>query len=71
MKGISGSTYLSFAFVTTSALAYFVPSFIAWKRIRRRFVWLFIVNLLIGWTVVGWMIVLIWASEMTCKETDK
>ena len=71
MKGISGSTYLSFAFVTISVLAYFVPSLVAWRRIKRRFVWIFALNLLTGWTAIGWMVALIWATEGTGRNEDK
>ena len=38
---------------------YFVPSIIA--RNKRDFAAIFIVNLLFGWTFIGWIIALIWA----------
>jgi len=37
---------------------YFIPTALAW---RKRNVWaIFALNLLLGWTVIGWIIALVW-----------
>ena len=41
------------------ALAYFLPSIIAHNK--RNAGAIFVLNLLTGWTVVGWVIALVWA----------
>lgn len=46
-------------FVIVGILLYFLPSIIAHNK--RDFAAIFIVNLLFGWTVVGWIIALVWA----------
>lgn len=40
-------------------LLYFLPAIIAHSK--REFAAIFIVNLLFGWTFIGWIIALIWA----------
>ena len=42
-------------------ILYFVPSIIALFRIHRDFLLIFFVNILIGWTFFGWLLVLFWA----------
>jgi len=46
-------------FMTLSALLYFLPTIIA--RHKSDLMGVFIVNLLFGWTVIGWFVALIWA----------
>lgn len=46
-------------FLFFSALLYFLPTIIG--RHKADFMGIFIVNLLFGWTVIGWFIALIWA----------
>ena len=52
---------LVFAFVIAAAI-YFVPTFIAAMRAHPRKRLVFALNLLLGWTVIGWVSALIWAS---------
>jgi hypothetical protein len=42
-----------------SVLLYFLPAIIG--RRKREAVGIFLVNLLLGWTVIGWIIALLWA----------
>ena len=43
--------------------SYFLPTIIARTRSARRPATIFAVNLLLGWTVVGWVTALIWAMS--------
>jgi len=53
-------------FFALFALAYFIPTWLAFSK-RHPARWLiFLVNLLLGGTVLGWLIALIWA----CSEGD-
>ncbi len=38
---------------------YFLPTIVGWKKRNRRAI--FVVNFLLGWTIVGWFGALIWA----------
>jgi hypothetical protein len=46
-------------FLFFSALLYFVPTIIARNKVD--FMGIFLVNLLLGWTGIGWIVALIWA----------
>ena len=41
---------------------YLVPSFVALLRNHRNSVAIILLNLFLGWTALGWIIALIWAS---------
>ena len=40
---------------------YFLPSFIAWRRNHRNTAAIVVVNLLLGWSFIGWIAALVWA----------
>ena len=40
---------------------YVVPTVIALARHKRSTGWIIALNLLLGWTVVGWVVALVWA----------
>lgn len=40
---------------------YFIPSIIAHNRNHRQFTAIFLLNLLTGWTFIGWVAALIWS----------
>lgn len=44
-------------------LFYFLPSIIAAARSMRDLVSIFVLNLLLGWTAIGWVIALVWALK--------
>jgi len=46
-------------FCTFCLLVYFLPSIIGHQK--RSFGAIFVLNLLLGWTVIGWIAALIWA----------
>lgn len=41
--------------------AYFVPTFVAIVKKRDNLQTISLVNILLGWTIVGWVVALIWA----------
>jgi hypothetical protein len=42
---------------------YFLPAIIAFARSKRDAVSILILNLLLGWTAIGWVIALVWALK--------
>jgi hypothetical protein len=40
---------------------YFLPTIIAFAREKRDAVSILVLNLLLGWTMIGWVIALVWA----------
>jgi hypothetical protein len=43
------------------AVVYFVPSMLARARRHGRMAGIFWLNLALGWTLIGWMLTLVWA----------
>lgn len=52
--------YLYLLFV----IPYFLPSFVAAARGHRNAGAIFLLNLVLGWTVFGWIIALVWAARI-------
>src|SRR5271163_4379903 len=46
-------------FLVVSIFLYFLPAFLA--RDKHNFTAILVLNLLAGWTVIGWIIALVWA----------
>ena len=40
---------------------YFLPSIIALARSKRNTLSIFLLNIFLGWTLVGWVVALVWA----------
>ena len=53
------------------AFAYFLPSIMAYSRGHQNTGMIFLVNLLRGWTVFGWIGALVWAATAVEKPLDK
>ncbi len=67
---MSFSDVLFFICVVVLSLAvYFLPSFVAWKKQRQDAI--IVLNLLLGWTVRGWIGALIWAMCEKPVQTAK
>ena len=43
---------------------YFLPTVIAYARVKRNIWAIFALNLLLGWSVIGWVIALVWALSV-------
>jgi hypothetical protein len=44
-------------------LLYFLPSIIALTRSKRNTLSIFLLNFFLGWTLVGWVVALVWAVK--------
>ena len=60
---------MSLFVVPVLALLYFLPTIIAAQREKSNTVGIFTMNLLWGWTFVGWVIALVWA--LSRQSVDK
>ena len=43
---------------------YFLPTIVALVRHKRNVVSIMLLNLFLGWTLIGWIIALLWASTV-------
>lgn len=57
------NTYMGIGTLVTAALFYFPPTIVAWARNHPNRVSIFLLNLLLGWTVIGWVAALIWSAS--------
>ncbi len=48
--------------VVVAALLYFLPALIALLRGHHNGFAIFLTNVLLGWTLIGWIIALIWST---------
>ena len=55
-------------FVLGAVLLYFLPAIIAHNK--RDFTAIFLVDLLFGWTVIGWIIALVWACVAEARPSQ-
>jgi hypothetical protein len=45
----------------TVFFVHFLPSFVALSRHVENLWWIVLINLLFGWTLIGWVVALVWA----------
>jgi len=49
--------------VTVVLISYFIPTIIALTRKHRDVMAIFVLNLFLGWSLIGWIISLVWAFK--------
>ena len=49
--------------ILTSVGAYFLPALVAGSRKHPQALGIFLLDFLLGWTLVGWVIALVWAVQ--------
>jgi hypothetical protein len=57
------STIFFFPFFGLGTVMYFLPSIIALARSKRDILAIFLLNLFLGWSIIGWIVALVWASK--------
>lgn len=64
----SGSPILGLIVLAFAFFLYWYPSLLAAKRRHRDKGSIFVVNLFFGWTVIGWIIALVWAASGNVEQ---
>ena len=57
------ATLFFFHFIGFGFLMYFLPTIIALIKSKRDTVAILLLNLFLGWSVIGWFVALIWAVK--------
>ncbi|UVT17036.1 MAG: superinfection immunity protein [Nitrospira sp.] len=57
-------------YVVGTAFLYCIPSFVALGRGHRNCITILVVNLSLGWTVVGWVGALVWSLTSRQRERE-
>ena len=66
---VETSTIPGAAMLVTAALFYFPPTIVAWLRRHPNRVSIFLLNLFLGWTGIGWLAALIWSASAIRKSS--
>ena len=56
-----------FHFFGFGFVMYFLPSIIALIKSKRDTLAIFLLNFFLGWTVIGWVVALIWAAKQDAQ----
>src|SRR5215469_16430947 len=59
----TASLLIIVALIVMALIFYFLPTIVASKRQHTDKDAIFVINLFLGWTLIGWMIALAWASQ--------
>ena len=62
------STFIFFPFFGFGFVMYFLPSIIALARGKRDILAIFLLNLFLGWSVIGWVVALDLGGEKRCRR---
>lgn len=60
-----------FPFFGFGFFMYFLPSIIALLRSKRDTLSIFLLNLFLGWSVIGWIVALVWATKNDVAATAR
>jgi len=55
--------FFFFPFFGLPFLLYFLPSIVALARSKRDLLAIVLLNLFLGWSVIGWIVALVWAAK--------
>jgi hypothetical protein len=55
--------FIFFPFFGFGFVMYFLPSIIALARSKRDTLAIFLLNFFLGWSVIGWIVALVWAAR--------
>ncbi|MFK3815080.1 superinfection immunity protein [Pseudomonas sp. NPDC089407] len=64
----SSSAGLGFILLLLAVLIYFIPTMVAGKRGHPSGTAIFLLNLLAGWTFIGWLVALVWAASAFSQD---
>ena len=58
------ATFILFPFFGFGFIFYFLPSIVAFARSKPDLLSIFLLNVFLGWTLIGWVVALIWAAKL-------
>ena len=61
--------FFFFPFFGFGFLMYFLPTIVAFARSKRDTTSILLLNLFLGWTLIGWVIALVWAFKTDVPMT--
>lgn len=55
--------FFFFPFFGLGTVMYFLPSIVALAKSKRDLFAIFLLNFFLGWTMIGWIVALVWAAK--------
>lgn len=65
------SPLAGFALLMLAFVAYFLPAFIASHRKHPNAASIFLIDLFLGWTFLGWLVALVWSASAIKKTSEQ
>lgn len=65
-----GSSIYGLFLVAVMLSAYFIPTIIAIARHHHQRLAIFVLNMMLGWTVLGWIAALVWSATAVRQQDD-
>lgn len=62
-------TFIAMSFFATAPALYLLPTFEAWKNSHPSLTSVALLNIFLGWTLLGWVAALVWAFKTTTAVT--
>lgn len=64
---MEGNLGVGFVLIAFAVVIYFLPMFVAYSRDHPQSTAIVFLNMLLGWTLIGWVAALVWALTVTPK----
>lgn len=61
--GVVIGLFVNVVWLGIGLVAYFIPTIIAAYKKHPQILWIFLINLFLGWSIAGWIIPLLWAFD--------
>mgnify|MGYP001581273136 CR=1 FL=1 len=63
--------FLNYYCIFAGVIVYFIPSYMAFKMGNRNAFAILVLNVLGGWTIIGWILAMVWCSNGNDRESLK
>ena len=67
LKAFAGAVFM-LAVLAALLVLYFLPAIVAQKRSHHNRTAILVLDLLAGWTVLGWIIAMVWATTVVRED---
>lgn len=64
------SSLNGFVYLAVLLVLYLIPSVIAYRRWHRNFKPIFVLNIFLGWTFLGWLVCLVWSLSSNTQPKE-
>lgn len=64
MDGLNGfGKFVAMSFFLVAPALYLLPTYEAWVKSHPNFIGIALVNVFLGWSLIGWIVALVWAHK--------